>query len=223
MSCVKTERRGKPCDFCTKKNSPFCCPRCKSAFYCSREHFKSDSKLHKRKCSGYMKNEQTFLANQLCPCVDRNFLGLGESYFSNEASSSVWANRTMKKGQSELANFVVKSLYSTGRCIVDNFNGNSCALKILEEVKALHQQGTFKDGQLASKLDKTENGVSNHKIREDIITWVGSKDPRCIAVSQHMTAVDKIIYLCNKLIPNHDLRNRTDVSVLLFCELCQQK
>lgn len=211
MSCVQIQKRGVPCDFCTKENSPYCCPRCKSAFYCSRDHFKSDWKIHKIKCSGYTERQQSLLTDQMFQ---------GNSIFTGLGAINSTVNR-MLNSQSELTLFVVKSLFLTGHCIVDNFNGNSLALKILDEVKALHQQGTFKDGELASKVDEHEIGQSNlKKIREDKITWIASKDPTCPATCQHMKAVDKILYLCNKLLPNHHIRNRTDVSFLRKIIIC---
>ena len=217
MLRLRIASREEPCDFCTKKDTPFRCPRCKSAFYCSREHLKSDWKLHKRKCSGYNESgNQPAITDRIC-LRDNGFIGLGANPYS---SDPYHVNRIMQKSQSEVADFVVKTLYLTGHCIIDNFNGKSLALKMLEETKALHRQGFLKDGQLASEPNKNGNKALNQKtvkIREDKIAWVDSQDPRCQATAQHMFAVDKLIYMCNKLLPDHDVRVRTKVRFWLQC------
>ena len=211
MSCIQSSNREAYCDFCTKKDTPFRCPRCKSALYCSREHLKSDWKLHKRKCSGYTESgNQPAITDRIC-LRDNGFIGLGANPYS---SDPYHVNRTMQESQSELADFVVNSLYLTGHCIVDNFNGSCLALEILEEMKSLSKQGCLEGGQLASGAKKNVDEPSEQKIRGDKIAWVGSEDPNCQATARHVSAVDALIYLCNELIPDHDVRNRTKVSFL---------
>ena len=209
MSCIKSLNREESCDFCTKKDTPFRCPRCKSTFYCSREHLKSDWKLHKRKCSGYNESgNQPAATDRIC-LRDNGFIGL-EAY-PQHSSVPYLLGRIIRGGQSiELGDFIVNSLYLTGYCIIDNFNGNSLALDILEEVEALHQQGFLKDGQLASKSSQNAQ-----KIRGDKTAWIDSKDPRCQATTRHVSTVDGLVYLCNELIPEYDIGNRAKVCINL--------
>ena len=212
MSCLQAVAGENPCDFCAKKETPFRCPRCKSAFYCCREHLKSDWKLHKRKCTGYTESgNQPAITDRIC-LRDNGFIGLGANPYS---SDPYHVNRTMQESQNELADFVVNSLYLTGHCIVDNFNGNTLAIEILEEMKTLSNHGCLESGQLASGSKKNFVATSDQKIRGDKIAWIDSGDPECQATARHVSAVDALIYLCNELIPEHDVRNRTKVSVLV--------
>jgi len=213
MSCLQTTGRGEPCDFCGKKDTPFRCPRCKSALYCSREHLKLDWKLHKRKCSGFTETgNQPAVTDRIC-LRDNGFIGFGANPYS---SDPYHVNRTMQESQTELADFVVNSLYLTGHCIVDHFNGNSLAVDILKEMKTLHKVGSLEDGQLASGSKNVENEAPEQKIRGDKIAWVNSKDARCQATSRHVSAVDALIYLCNELIPDYEVRNRTKAMVACY-------
>ena len=206
MSCLQAVAGENPCDFCAKKETPFRCPRCKSAFYCCREHLKSDWKLHKRKCTGYTESgNQPAITDRIC-LRDNGFMCYEDNLLKGNIPH-IFGRRMIERKNIELSHFVVESLYLTGHCVIDNFNGSNLKTnQILREVKALHEYGALKDGELASSSSSTSN--NSHKIRGDKIAWVDSRMSQCEGIAQHISSVDALMDLGNELIPEYDIQNR---------------
>lgn len=170
------------CPVCNKQSSGLNrCPYCKRASYCSKEHRKSDLKHHRRSC------QDSVLMHGL-----------------ERRSSDV----ALDNGRLTRAESIVHNLKEKGYCILDNFHGSEFGLSVLEEVKSLHEQGLFKDGELVST---NGNGKKDKKIREDQISWVSGTEQNCQAIARHMTVVDKLIHQCNSLLEDHDIKHRTQV------------
>lgn len=112
---------------------------------------------------------------------------------------------------SDQAKFVVETLRKQGYCYLDDFHGEDTAMKILSEVKDLHQREKFTDGELVSS--NGNGSMLNKKIRDDKIAWVDGKEENCETISNHMTTVNALIRQCNGLIEEYDIEHRTKVSV----------
>ena len=196
MSCVKSSNRNMLCDLCNEK-AVTRCPYCKTAQYCGAEHRKSDFKLHKKKCMGLpsVEKEQQFRLNGYTPM-------------------DLLPNRFFER-----AEFVVDTLRKQGYCYLDDFHGEDIALKILSEVKNLHQREKFTDGELVSS--NGNGSMLNKKIRDDKIAWIDGKEENCQAISHHMTTVNTLIRFCNGLIEEYDIEHRTKVRMIsLYTALC---
>lgn len=191
MSCVKSSNRNMLCDLCNEK-AVTRCPYCKTAQYCGAEHRKSDFKLHKKKCMGLpsVEKEQQFRLNGYTPM-------------------DLLPNRFFER-----AEFVVDTLRKQGYCYLDDFHGEDIALKILSEVKNLHQREKFTDGELVSS--NGNGSMLNKKIRDDKIAWIDGKEENCQAISHHMTTVNTLIRFCNGLIEEYDIEHRTKAMVACY-------
>lgn len=115
------------------------------------------------------------------------------------------------------AKSVVETLRDKGYCYIDDFHGDDTARKILSEVKSLHQDHKFTDGELVSS---NGNGSTlNKKIRDDKIAWIDGKEDNCETISYHMNAVNLLIRHCNALIEEYDIEHRTKVRLFIsFCD-----
>lgn len=204
MNCPTKVPSGMRCDLCEqnvpdKAKDRFKCVRCK-AKYCSKEHQKVASKFHHRTC----------LVQEPSPSlptpVAKSLTNIPVAYIKE--NTELLDQTTNLNQNLHIAKYVVDNLNKYGHCILDNFHGDEIAKTILHEVKLLHANGSFKDGQLQST---TGHGTSNRKIREDVITWKNGTEEGCDAIAYHMSLTDALLQLCNYFIKENEIEHRSPV------------
>ena len=112
-----------------------------------------------------------------------------------------------------LADYVVKCLSEYGVCVLDRFLGDAKGELILDEVKRLHSEGIFQDGQLVSKTGPKQT------IRGDQITWVERGDEGKDQTSFLISRLDCLLMACSERFRRIELGGRTKVSILHYIHL----
>ncbi|XP_038140055.1 egl nine homolog 1 isoform X1 [Cyprinodon tularosa] len=223
------ERERQYCELCGKMENLLKCGRCRSSFYCSKEHQKQDWKKHKLVCKevdrslipkqkpgdgeGKKHREQSGADSATSP----QHLNT-EAPAHKDGPGEVGSNTpTTPNGQSSLSpqklamECIVPCMNRRGICVVDNFLGTETGLGILEDVKGLYKTGRFTDGQLVSqKSDSTKD------IRGDKITWIEGKEPGCEKIGFLMSRMDDLIRHCNGNLGNYTINGRTKAMVACY-------
>lgn len=212
------------CELCGKMENLLKCGRCRSSFYCSKEHQKQHWKKHKLICKEADKTRQ--LPKPAQPPEDNK-----ASEKCPQKKSPEWAQpanaeppgvdrpgecglNTPVNGQTSVSpqklavDTIVPSMNKHGICMVDNFLGPETGLGILEDVMALHKTGKFTEGQVVSQKND-----SSKDIRGDEITWIEGKEPGCEKIRFLMSRMDDLIRHCNGKLGNYTINGRTKVSV----------
>uniref|UniRef100_A0A8C4NZ66 hypoxia-inducible factor-proline dioxygenase n=1 Tax=Dicentrarchus labrax TaxID=13489 RepID=A0A8C4NZ66_DICLA len=198
------ERERQYCELCGKMENLLKCGRCRSSFYCSKEHQKQHWKKHKLICKEAdraqlpkQKPEQTTPPPP------------GEDGSSNDTATP--NGQTSSSPQKLATEYIVPCMNKHGICVVDNFLGAETGLGILDNVKALHKTGKFTDGQLVSqKSDSTKD------IRGDKITWIEGREPGCEKIRFLMSRMDDLIRHCNGKLGNYTINGRTKAMVACY-------
>lgn len=218
------ERDRQYCELCGKMENLLKCGRCRSSFYCSKEHQKQDWKKHKLSCK---EADKTQLPKQK-PVVqtqpsgrdgedaeitpekaDKDAPGVGDVQGEDGANETSTTNGQSSASPQKLAaEYIVPCMNKHGICVVDNFLGAEVGQSILENVKALHNTGKFSDGQLVS-----QKGDSTKDIRGDKITWIEGKEDGCEKIRFLMGRMDDLIRHCNGKLGNYSINGRTKVSM----------
>lgn len=180
------------CELCNEK-AAIPCQHCRVVQYCCVEHRKSDSKLHRKKCLGL------------------STTGQQEHFRDSRPRLNGYKVMDRQNSYHDQAKYVVETLEKQGYCYVDDFHGEDIARNILAEVKQLHHQKKFTDGQLVSS--NGNGSMLNKTIRDDKIAWVDGKEENCATISFHMARVNSLVRECNGLIAEYDIEHRTKVSV----------
>uniref|UniRef100_A0A8D3AFG0 hypoxia-inducible factor-proline dioxygenase n=1 Tax=Scophthalmus maximus TaxID=52904 RepID=A0A8D3AFG0_SCOMX len=128
------ERDRQYCELCGKMENLLKCGRCRSSFYCSREHQKQHWKKHKL----------------ICKEADK--------------AQPPKAPGSSSSPQKLATEYIVPCMNKHGICVVDNFLGTDTGLGILDNVKALHNTGRFTDGQLVSQKSDSTKDIRGDKI-----------------------------------------------------------
>lgn len=212
------------CELCGKMENLLKCGRCRSSFYCSKEHQKQDWKNHKLKCKEPQLPKQTQPTgadakissdkadDALPPATGAP--GVGDRRGEDGATETSTPNGQSSASLQKLAaDYIVPSMNKHGICVVDNFLGAKVGQSILENVKALHNTGKFSDGQLVS-----QKGDSTKDIRGDKITWIDGKEAGCEKIRFLMGRMDDLIRYCNGKLGNYTINGRTKVSI--WCRRC---
>ncbi|KAK5611443.1 Egl nine 1 [Crenichthys baileyi] len=224
------------CELCGKMENLLKCGRCRSSFYCSKEHQKQDWKKHKLICKEVDKpllpkekpgegpppgdskkhrekrnSEQADSAPlPQTPNTDAP-ADRDEEVGSNTPTTPTPNGQTSLSPQKLATECIVPCMNKHGICVVDNFLGAETGLGILENVKALYKTGRFTDGQLVSqKSDSTKD------IRGDKITWIEGKEPGCEKISFLMSRMDDLIRHCNGKLGNFTINGRTKAMVACY-------
>uniref|UniRef100_A0A8C2JBF8 hypoxia-inducible factor-proline dioxygenase n=1 Tax=Cyprinus carpio TaxID=7962 RepID=A0A8C2JBF8_CYPCA len=184
---LRLERERQYCELCGKMENLLKCGRCRSSFYCSKEHQKQDWKKHKRVCKEADKQQQT-PADSVKPNV-----------------------QTRSPPQKLATDYIVPCMNKHGICVIDNFLGEEFGRSILEDVRALYLTGGFTDGQLVS-----QRSDSSKDIRGDKITWVEGKEPGCERIAFLMSRMDDVIRHCNGKLGNYRINGRTKAMVACY-------
>ncbi|XP_005946895.1 egl nine homolog 1 isoform X2 [Haplochromis burtoni] len=214
------------CELCGRFDNLLKCGRCRSSFYCSKEHQKQDWKKHKlickeadkpqppaqkpeqapppgddeapEKCREEQSSEQADIANTKALRIE---VRAGHDMSDSTATPNGQSSLSPQKLAMEC---IVPCMNKHGICVVDGFVGAEIGLGILENVKALYETGKFTDGQLVSqKSDSTKD------IRGDKITWIDGKEPRCERIQFLMNRMDDLIRHCNGKLGNYAINGRT--------------
>lgn len=211
------------CELCGKMENLLKCGRCRSSFYCSKEHQKQDWKKHKLSCKEPQLPKQK--PGQTQPTgedvkitpekADSAFPptteapGVGDRQGEDGANESPTPNGQSSASPQKLAaEYIVPCMNKHGICVVDNFLGAEIGQSILENVKVLHNTGRFSDGQLVS-----QKGDSTKDIRGDKITWIEGKEAGCEKIRFLMGRMDDLIRHCNGKLGNYSINGRTKVSI----------
>lgn len=225
------------CELCGKMENLLKCGRCRSSFYCSKEHQKQHWKKHKLICKepdkaqqqppkqkqsappGMDDGDRTAEKNtEKKPPQEADSASLPKTTEAPEVGVKVGeegSNNTAKpNGQTSSSpqklatEYIVPCMNKHGICVVDNFLGADVGLGVLDNVKALHKTGRFTDGQLVSqKSDSTKD------IRGDKITWIEGREPGCEKILFLMSRMDDLIRHCNGKLGNYTINGRTKVSM----------
>ncbi|XP_061693075.1 egl nine homolog 1 [Syngnathoides biaculeatus] len=233
------ERERQYCELCGKMENLLKCGRCRSSFYCSKEHQKQHWKEHKLICKEVDKTQprkqkpEQPPGNEKAPdkCPKKNSpeqadisafssqttnaepQGLGEQPAEEDSNNTATPNgQTSSSSPQKLATeYVIPWMNKHGICVVENFMGEETGLSILEDVKALHKTGRFTDGQVVSqKSDSTKS------IRGDKITWVDGKEVGCEKIRFLTSRMDDVVRHCNGKLGNYAINGRTKAMVACY-------
>ncbi|XP_021335268.1 egl nine homolog 1b isoform X1 [Danio rerio] len=222
----RLERERQFCELCGKMENLMKCGRCRSSFYCSKEHQRQDWKKHKRVCKEADKQQQpvgeeeeeqpsdtskqssTSQSNSTLTSQDEKMPDFIKSATGSDTKptpdSSKPNGQTRSPPQKLATDYIVPCMNKHGICVVDNFLGNEVGRSILEDVRALYLTGGFTDGQLVS-----QRSDSSKDIRGDKITWVEGKEPGCERIAFLMSRMDDLIRHCNGKLGNYRINGRT--------------
>nr|XP_046257057.1 egl nine homolog 1 isoform X2 [Scatophagus argus] len=230
------ERDRQYCELCGKMENLLKCGRCRSSFYCSKEHQKQHWKKHKLICKeadkGQLPKQTPPLGDDKEPdkCRDKKLSpeqtdsassprttnteahGAGDRAGEDGSNDTATPNGQTSSSPQKLATeCIVPCMNKHGICVVDNFLGAETGQGILDNVKALHKTGKFTDGQLVSqKSDSTKD------IRGDKITWIEGREPGCEKIRFLMSRMDDLIRHCNGKLGNYTINGRTKAMVACY-------
>ncbi|XP_067287591.1 egl nine homolog 1b [Pseudorasbora parva] len=227
----RLERERQYCELCGKMENLMKCGRCRSSFYCSKEHQRQDWKKHKRVCKEADKQQPVEEPSAVqCNTSDQSntsqsnsaltspgermpdFIKSATSSDTKPTSDSSKPNGQTRSTPQKLAtDYIVPCMNKHGICVVDNFLGDEVGCSILEDVQALYLTGGFTDGQLVS-----QRSDSSKDIRGDKITWVEGKEPGCGRIAFLMSRMDDLIRHCNGKLGNYRINGRTKAMVACY-------
>lgn len=233
----RLERESQYCELCGKMENLMKCGRCRSSFYCSKEHQRQDWKKHKRVCKEADKQQQPPPpppAEERSPVQDNtseptdtsqsnssvtspgermpDFIKSATSSETKPSADSAKPNGQTRSPPQKLAtDYIVPCMNKHGICVIDNFLGEEIGRSILEDVRALYLTGGFTDGQLVS-----QRSDSSKDIRGDKITWVEGKEPGCERIAFLMSRMDDLIRHCNGQLGNYRINGRTKAMVACY-------
>ncbi|XP_026210037.1 egl nine homolog 1 isoform X1 [Anabas testudineus] len=227
------------CELCGKMENLLKCGRCRSSFYCSKEHQKQHWKKHKLICKEADKAQLSKQKPELAPpsaedeasekCREKRETepvdsapitqsansaapGVGDRSGEDGSNNSATPNGQTSSSPQKLAvEYVVPCMSKHGICVVDNFLGADTGLGILENVKALHKTGRFTDGQLVS-----QKSDSSKDIRGDKITWIEGREAGCEKIRFLMGRMDDLVRHCNGKLGNYTINGRTKAMVACY-------
>ncbi|KAM9366029.1 egl nine homolog 1 isoform 1-T1 [Pholidichthys leucotaenia] len=210
------------CELCGKMENLLKCGRCRSSFYCSKEHQKQHWKKHKLICKEPGKaqisreKKSPGQGDDACSPQTANTEtpGVGGRTSEDGSDNNDTATPNGQTGSSPTkltVEYIITSMNSQGFCVVDNFLGSETGFGILENVKALYKTGRFTDGQLVS-----QKSDSNKNIRGDKITWIEGREPGCEKIFFLMSRMDDLIRHCNGKLGNYKINGRTKAMVACY-------
>ncbi|KAM8859263.1 egl nine homolog 1 isoform 3-T3 [Spinachia spinachia] len=227
------------CELCGKMDDLLKCGRCRSSFYCSKEHQKQHWRKHKLTCKETDKAqlpkqkpeqppppgddqapqkhreetgpEQTDSAAVPQP-ANTEVSGDEDGRREERAMNTPTPNGQSSSSPRKLSvEYIVPCMNKHGICVVDNFLGAKNGLGILDNVQALQKTGKFTDGQLVSqKSDSTKD------IRGDKITWIEGREAGCEKIRILMSRMDDLIRHCNGKLGNYKINGRTKAMVACY-------
>uniref|UniRef100_A0AAY4AHI5 hypoxia-inducible factor-proline dioxygenase n=2 Tax=Clupeiformes TaxID=32446 RepID=A0AAY4AHI5_9TELE len=206
-------RRRESEGLCGKMENLLKCGRCRSSFYCCKEHQVQDWTKHKRVCRKEADRQPDGDTPAQTPRAPPDGTGTKELITGPAAGS----NNAKRNGQTRshpqklATEYIVPCMNEHGICVVDNFLGEETGLHILEDVRALHQTGRFTDGQLVS-----QRSDSSRDIRGDKITWIEGREPGCEKIAFLTSRMDDLVRHCNGKMGNYRINGRTKAMVACY-------
>lgn len=226
-SSSSSERDRQYCELCGKMENLLRCGRCRSSFYCSKEHQRQDWKKHKLicRCSAAAaaaaggEAEASAAAQSPSPSGEAVLLYRDKSnLYPGGVQAGPGGAALRPNGQTKslvpqrlALEYIVPCMNKHGICVVDDFLGKELGGLVAEEVRALHHTGRFTDGQLVS-----QKSDSSKDIRGDKITWVEGKEPGCQTIRLLMNSMDDLIRHCNGKLGNYKINGRTKAMVACY-------
>lgn len=214
------------CELCGKMENLLKCGRCRSSFYCSKEHQKQHWKKHKLICKEVEKPLPLKVKSEPGPPPGGDTRAqkppeksppepadpaqaAPEVSAGEDGGSPATPNGQVSSSLQKLAlEVIVPCMNAHGICVVNGFLGEETGLSVLGDVKALYDTGKFTDGQLVSqKSDSTRD------IRGDKIAWIEGREPGCEKIRFLMGRMDDLIRHCNGNLGNYTINGRTKVSI----------
>lgn len=205
------------CELCGHMENLLRCGRCRSSFYCSKEHQRQDWKKHKLVCkAGEPRQREVVVGGATLRAIK-------EEDYTQRSGEACGAARGGAGGEDRpnghtrpplhklAADYVIPCMNKHGICVLDDFLGQHLGDGIAAEVTALHSTGRFTDGQLVS-----QKSDSPRDIRGDQITWVEGKEPGCTAIGHLMSAMDDLIRHCGTKLGNFRINGRTKAMVACY-------
>ncbi|XP_029030811.1 egl nine homolog 1 [Betta splendens] len=230
------ERDRQYCELCGKMENLLKCGRCRSSFYCSKEHQKQHWKKHKLICKEAdraqlpkQKPEQAPPSDadkapdksreteqrepaERAPTPNSTAPATGDKPGEDVSANGATPNGQTGSSPQKLAvEYVVPCMSKHGICVVNSFLGAETGLGVLENVKALHKTGRFTDGQLVS-----QKSDSSKDIRGDKITWIEGGEAGCEKIRFLMSRMDDLIRHCNGRLGNYTINGRTKAMVACY-------
>ncbi|XP_068424614.1 egl nine homolog 1 isoform X2 [Clinocottus analis] len=222
------------CELCGKMENLLKCGRCRSSFYCSKEHQKQHWKKHKLICKETDKAQLPKQQPEQQPTpsgdddktpekhrekispeqadnpslpqpTNTEVSGDDDAPREDRSNNTATPNGQTSSSPQKLAmEYIVPCMNKHGICVVDNFLGAEIGLGTLDNVQALHKTGKFTDGQLVS-----QKSDSTKDIRGDKITWVEGREAGCEKIRILMSRMDDLIRHCNGKLGNYKINGRT--------------
>uniref|UniRef100_Q9GZT9-3 Isoform 3 of Egl nine homolog 1 n=1 Tax=Homo sapiens TaxID=9606 RepID=Q9GZT9-3 len=189
-----SERDRQYCELCGKMENLLRCSRCRSSFYCCKEHQRQDWKKHKLVLLGGYRFAFSWNSDERA----------GGGLRPNGQTKPLPALKLALE-------YIVPCMNKHGICVVDDFLGKETGQQIGDEVRALHDTGKFTDGQLVS-----QKSDSSKDIRGDKITWIEGKEPGCETIGLLMSSMDDLIRHCNGKLGSYKINGRTKAMVACY-------
>ncbi|XP_073484040.1 egl nine homolog 1 [Aquarana catesbeiana] len=231
----QSERDRQYCELCGKMENLLRCGRCRSSFYCSKEHQRQDWKKHKLLCKGSPTTPDPKAQDKAASPPDSKqrevvvggatLRAIKEEDYTQRSGEACGSGAARGGGEgTERPNghtrpplhklaleYIIPCMNKHGICVLDDFLGQDLGDRIVGEVQALHSTGRFTDGQLVS-----QKSDSSRDIRGDQITWVEGKEAPCKAIGHLMNSMDDLIRHCGTKLGNFRINGRTKAMVACY-------
>ncbi|XP_033630288.1 egl nine homolog 1-like [Asterias rubens] len=146
---------------------------------------------------------------------------MNNKVFSKEQENSLSCKKTggggsdsshAERNTNALVHYVSDHMRRFGVCVVDKFLRQDLGDAIIDEVKALRENGKFQSGQLVTSQ---ESGSSSCKdIRGDMIAWSDGSTPQTKNIGALISKMDLIIQQCKEQLEGFkNINGRTEVSI----------
>lgn len=236
-----TEQDRQYCELCGKMENLMKCGRCRSSFYCSKDHQKQDWKKHKQVCKQAENNPR--LPHTDSGQVCRNNQKKEPEPLQKEQKSKISEKspRTCRAHVEPERSPAVKQ--PEGECdpeqAADVFNGQmmmSPQQKLATEYigPCMNKHGIcvvnnflgdelglgvleevhalYISGEFTDGQLVSQRSDSTKDIRGDKIIWIEGKEPGCEKIAVLMSRMDDIVRHCNGKLGNYRINGRTKVS-----------
>ncbi|XP_060797796.1 egl nine homolog 1-like isoform X5 [Neoarius graeffei] len=239
-----TEQDRQYCELCGKMENLMKCGRCRSSFYCSKDHQKQDWKKHKQVCKQAENNPR--LPHTDSGQVCRNNQKKEPEPLQKEQKSKISEKspRTCRAHVEPERSPAVKQ--PEGECdpeqAADVFNGQmmmSPQQKLATEYigPCMNKHGIcvvnnflgdelglgvleevhalYISGEFTDGQLVSQRSDSTKDIRGDKIIWIEGKEPGCEKIAVLMSRMDDIVRHCNGKLGNYRINGRT--KILQWC------
>ncbi|XP_051957120.1 egl nine homolog 1b [Xyrauchen texanus] len=237
------ERERQYCELCGKMEKLMKCGRCRSSFYCSKEHQKQDWKKHKRVCkeadkpqnAGECRATQCNTSEKPKQCntsqSDSSLVtsvGEGMKDFIKSATDSdtVSDNKPPGDGVSNSSKPNGQTRYPPQKLATDyivpcmNKHGicvldNFLGDEIGRDILE-YVRALYLTGGFTDGQLVSQRSDSSKDIRGDKITWVEGKEPGCDRIAFLMSRMDDLVRHCNGKLGDYRINGRTKAMVACY-------